>query len=77
MFLARSNKPRCFVSQNAMWPVSEQRMVYRKNPVVRPGPLNARYQPYSVPRYQFTARDLDHCLYGKQDLQVICHIYTR
>eukprot|EP00794_Sanderia_malayensis_P009873 gene9873-10883_t len=57
--------------EGAAWQLSEPRDVYRKNSVARAGHVNSRYQPYIVPRYQFTVRDLDRCLYGKQDLQVV------
>ena len=59
-----------FFRQGAMWPGNEvPREMYRKP--ARPGSVNARYQPYTMPRYHFTVRDLDRCLYGKQDLQVV------
>ncbi len=54
-----------------MWQIPEHRDVYRKAPIGRPGQASSRYQPYALPRYQFTTRDLDRCLYGKQDLQVV------
>lgn len=56
--------------QPVPWTIPEQREMYRKTQVVRQGAVGPRYQPYTVPRYQFTSRDLDRCLYGKQDLQV-------
>jgi len=55
----------------APWPLPEQRDLYRKGTMGRQGQLGPRYQSYAIPRYQFAPRDLDRCLYGKQDLQVV------
>eukprot|EP00795_Rhopilema_esculentum_P006075 gene6075-11455_t len=44
--------------------------------MVRQSLMTSRHQPYMVPRSHFTSRDLDRCLYGKQDLQVV-HIESK
>ena len=57
-----------------MWPV-ESREMYRKGTAMHPPTTMhpPRFPPPLAPppRYQFTARDLDRCLYGKQDIRVV------